>query len=331
MKFYQKIASIMLFAIYTTSIFGADAATLAANLPVDVEDVINEHQGENGGHWKETGHIKPYSRLLNLISYLTPEQPVVGGFLGAFLKPLKYTVFVAKIAIVTVGIATINKALFKVETVPLKFNMMELIPDYIPLLVQKPLAVGIGMVIYLSGPIMEFLVTHRFCQLLTSRLRKKSPITQICMYPSIDRLSIYYPEKDSPNNYIRESRLLSDIKYEWTTRFITLLGQIGSLSSKMKYEETTRFTTLPGQGIPPTLLKRNGLTYELKNERVNIYIDDSDDYESGDKLSTLPVERVNAFDVSTDGKTIITASEKYGIHKFDLQNTKLINKIMEEN
>ena len=47
MKFYQKIASIMLFAIYTTSIFGADAATLAANLPVDVEDVINEHQGEN--------------------------------------------------------------------------------------------------------------------------------------------------------------------------------------------------------------------------------------------------------------------------------------------
>lgn len=324
MKFYQKIASIMLFAIYTTSIFGADAATLAANLPVDVEDVINEHQGENGGHWKETGHIKPYSRLLDLISYLTPAQPYV-DFRGKTRRnPLNHTTFVISTAISAVGLIALGKTLFnrrfptlsnkillsKVGLITLGKTLSNRRFLKMPfLLLAWPLGSSIGVVATLFPIFVGEVATGRLYRLVTSRLRKKSHITQICMSPSIDHFSIYYPEKGFPNKYINEHRSLSD----------------------MKYERTAPFTTLPGQGIPPTLLKRNGLTYELKNERVNIYIDDSDDYESGDKLSTLPVERVNAFDVSTDGKTIITASEKYGIHKFDLQNTKLINKIMEEN
>lgn len=69
----------------------------------------------------------------------------------------------------------------------------------------------------------------------------------------------------------------------------------------------------------PDMVRKNGLTYELKNGKIDIYL--SGDHESGDKLSSLstPVN-ITSFLVS-DEAVIVTTSED-GIRQWKLKNIK---------
>jgi len=67
MKFYPTIASIMLSIVYTTAIFGMDETNLPY-IPKTIWEIIDEFRGENDGLYEQTGHIKSYSRQLDLIT-----------------------------------------------------------------------------------------------------------------------------------------------------------------------------------------------------------------------------------------------------------------------
>ncbi len=80
---------------------------------------------------------------------------------------------------------------------------------------------------------------------------------------------------------------------------------------------------------PKKLINRGNLTYELNDdEEVNIYLKDDYDSEPKNKLRSLVTpEKVIAFNVSLDGKTIAIADT--GMRKLELQKRKDLYTIME--
>ena len=69
--------------------------------------------------------------------------------------------------------------------------------------------------------------------------------------------------------------------------------------------------------------------YRLENGKINIYRNKFD-LQKGNKLSSLPTtEKVTAFDVSENGKVIITGG-KDGIRKWELLETGKLQGILEE-
>jgi len=61
--------------MYTTTIFGMNEITLPqaiSTVPEDIYNLIDEFRGENDGFFKETGYIKPYSSLLDLMANFLP-------------------------------------------------------------------------------------------------------------------------------------------------------------------------------------------------------------------------------------------------------------------
>jgi len=88
MKFFQKTALVVLSIMYATTIFGAKKAALPY-LPLVSEDiwgVIDEFRGENDGVFRETGYIKPYSRLLDSISKYSPAVCAMVVFFLTLIK-----------------------------------------------------------------------------------------------------------------------------------------------------------------------------------------------------------------------------------------------------
>jgi len=66
-KFYQTIAPTILSIIYTATIFGMRETNLP-HIPPEICAIIDKFSGKNDGHYKQTGHIKPYSRLLDVMT-----------------------------------------------------------------------------------------------------------------------------------------------------------------------------------------------------------------------------------------------------------------------
>ena len=72
MKFYRTIVPVILCVIYTTTIFGPPGETTLPYVTKVIWDLIDEFRGKV---YKETCHIKPYSRRLDLMTRYA-RQPI---------------------------------------------------------------------------------------------------------------------------------------------------------------------------------------------------------------------------------------------------------------
>ena len=86
-NFYVTL--VILSIVYTTTTFGTGETALSEvtkKVPEDIYNLIDEFRGENDGVFKETGYIKPYSRLLDLISEYSPAICATVVFLLTVIK-----------------------------------------------------------------------------------------------------------------------------------------------------------------------------------------------------------------------------------------------------
>ncbi len=95
--------------------------------------------------------------------------------------------------------------------------------------------------------------------------------------------------------------------------------------SDMKFMERGSYPKDPSN----IKLTRNNTVFALKDGRVNIYLSETY-FQSKVKILSLPTkEKVTAFGVSADGRIILTGGID-GIRRWELQETKSIQKIIKE-
>ena len=371
-KFYQAIAPAILFLIYTTTIFGSEKTTLSEvtkKVPKAIWNLVDEFcnkENKNGKKklhdtfYKETGHLKPYSRLLDFT--LPPLQQRESLREKYWYKKFqKYTTVISfslvsalifhlmLIPKLSSTVTTLYSHLLDL-TMPYKHNLFKKFLPFkntmkvllkfmkttaiISLSITKLLyhtslhiSYKIDPIILKSWPyflpigtgiIIDYVITKL---LYNYYLAIKSP-TQIKIYKGMDLATM------SDKNYIglvnlssgiTETRSLSDMRFKQIKHPIF----------------ASYFFTNKQQK------KANGLTYDLKDRKINIYLPGNDylppkddlpkhNYESEYRPPSLSTPNgVISFDVSEDKNILVALDQKGSLYKLELKNRPSLHEIMD--
>jgi len=323
MKFYQTIAPVILSIICTTPIFGSKKIALP-HVPEDLYAIIDklagDSKGENDSFYKETGRIKPYSRSLDWkTNYAKQSQ---------YKNDSCYQQYLAEKAKELSGQTKKFMLIFKIKLV-ISILYLTGLKNFSHILSHKSrLPLTILAVSTLFQTLADGVFFILFNQYSAYRLGLKVPA-------KISHLSIKFQKK---------AVILGGQPF----RAVIFSNENGSEAEIVSLSDMKSVKTLPSTDAirmcghlyragPVNKVKKNKMTYELLDRKINIYLsnDDyepknglnSDDYQSKDKLSSLPMQKnETAFDVSENGEILIT--DKEGVHKLELKKRKNLYEIM---
>ncbi len=294
---------VILCIIYSATIFGAKKATLPY-LGRDIYKLIEEFTEDL---YKKTDHIKPYSSFLR-------KRLVYYSRYGNYGGPSDGMFEITDQAWRDLGNIVGAGTMFLMMTMTI---LKDKRPDFFRAnanLMNKLFgAIGIGGI----GSMLAILVFD----VITSVSREyRTYIESFPLNISVEsNQDSFCVNGSSPvshlpggNYYRTECRSLSNMNLKWRRLDQVTPSKIGDI--KLKNNKSR---------------KKNGWFYRLENGEVNIYKSKLD-LQKGNKLSSLPTtEKVTAFDVSEDGKIIVTGG-KDGIRKWELLKTKKLETILEE-
>lgn len=293
MKFYQTVVPVIFCIVYSATIFGSKKATLPYLGP-DIHGLIEEFTEDL---YKETTHIKPYSSFLRKVLVYHPIHGDYGG-------PSEGTFEIANPGSKLGLMLVLGAGIFHAEVVGRwleRFNFSFAKRDLILL------GTSIGNIFMYDLIISKLLKFRMYIESPPLNIFVKSDQGFFCVTGS---LPVSYTA--GPDFYRTECRLLSNMDLKWRR-----LDQI--IPSKIK---DIRLKNTESR-------KRNNWIYQLEGGEVNIYRGELN-FELKNKMSSLPTtEKVTAFDVSEDGKIIVTGG-KDGIRKWELLKKRKLEKILKE-
>jgi len=315
MKFNQNMVPVMLCIMYSATLFGAkfEKKVTLSDLGPDIYGLIDEFAVDL---YKETAHIKPYPFFLRKVLSYHYQQGNYGGPEDGMFEIANPNY--ALVAIFFQGSYSVAVSMMYIGVGAILFPFL-----------SKPVAYKMfftgSSILFLGETFRQFYtrveIYGRLYEKIINRLFKsRTYIESLPLSISVDsdQDSFYVtgslPVSYIPNsNYYRmECRFLSNMNLRWRR-----LDQITS----SKIEDIKLRNAEPR--------KKNNWIYKLEDGEINIYRGELN-FKLKNKMSSLPTkEEVTAFDVSKDGKIIVTGS-KDGIRKWELQEAKKLETILEE-
>ncbi len=263
----------------------------------------------NDTFYKKTGHLKPYSRLPNLLTYLTMEQSkqklsknflqfIIVHIVKSLCKPILFFLVLPKI------FPALYKTFTGVLLAAISSNFLAL-----------PITLGTDHIVVAKAANQSFHFHAKAAeQSLHSHLTIESP-KQIVVWSDRNEVVI----ANLPDN-IAEIRSLSDMRLKSKRSLHTIPAIYLPRANKQKKE-------------------KDGLTYKLANGKIDIYLSNYDysppnfllknDYCSKNKLRSLSTPtNIISFDVSENKSILVALDQKGFLHKLELQNRPSLHEVM---
>lgn len=291
MKFYQAIAPVVFFIMYTATILGAQNSTVTnvykeLCVSEEIGDFIDEFcSGEknlNDEFYEQTGHVKPHYYLLDLISFHRKDRSSLLNF-------------------------TFEIATFACLAVPLD----KILSYTFPTLPETNALFSASMALEITSKSFRTI----FTRLADSHLVIKSPArtrVKVRVDKENNQEEIVVSDRPANNGELCgiECRSLLDMRYIQT---LQLKDERKTYHSRCDYD-----------------MPKIGQNYTLNDGKINIYLaaDYNAHSKSGDKLCSLSVQKkLTTGDVSKDGKIIVAYGEG-GLYQWKLSPRENLHKIM---